>query len=79
VNDESRPVKAAPIASAAGHVTTLAAPSPTIGDVLLAIEVDLRSAGRRIEWLAVADADLDRESRVVFLSAARIRARRWAS
>jgi len=43
---------------------------------LLEAEILTREAGRHLEYLAVADPELDREARIAFRVAQRIRGRR---
>ena len=38
----------------------------------------LRMAARKLEWLAVAEPDLSREAKIVYLAAQRVRSRRLA-
>ena len=46
---------------------------------LVEAESMLRIAARKLEWLAVAEPDLSREAKIVFLAAQRIRSRRLAA
>ena len=44
-----------------------------LGDVLLHVEIDLRTAARRLEHLAVEHPGLDRTARITYFAAYRVR------
>jgi hypothetical protein len=44
--------------------------------VLLAVEIDLKSAGRRLEWVSVQTPAFGREAEIIFMVARRIRSER---
>ena len=59
--------------TAAGHLTASVEPAATLGDVLLHVETDLRTAARRLEHLAVEHPGLDRTARITYFAAYRVR------
>lgn len=78
--ERGRRTSAADLNHSSGADTTTKIASPaTVGDVLLLVEIDLTTAARKLEWLAVTEADLAREANIVYRQAARVRARRWAA